>query len=61
MLIEWPEKGGAAIPRADLQLRLTYAGESRLAALSATTEVGEKWLANLVIDSSLAPYVSNLT
>ncbi len=61
MLIEWPEKGGAAVPHADLQLQLTYAGESRLAALSAITPVGEKWLANLVIDSSLAPYVSNLT
>jgi tRNA threonylcarbamoyladenosine biosynthesis protein TsaE len=61
MMIEWPEKGGSAVPRADLELRLTYAGESRRAALSAATEVGTNWLANLVIDSSLAPYVSNLT
>jgi tRNA threonylcarbamoyladenosine biosynthesis protein TsaE len=61
MLIEWPEKGGSAVPHADLKLRLTYAGESRLAALSAATPVGEKWLANLAIDSSLAPYLSNLT
>jgi tRNA threonylcarbamoyladenosine biosynthesis protein TsaE len=61
MLIEWPEKGGAAVPHADLELRLTYAGESRRAALGASTPVGEKWLANLAIDRSLAPYVSNLT
>jgi tRNA threonylcarbamoyladenosine biosynthesis protein TsaE len=61
MLIEWPEKGGSAVPHADLKLQLTYAGESRLAALSAATPVGEKWLANLAIDSSLAPYLSNLT
>jgi tRNA threonylcarbamoyladenosine biosynthesis protein TsaE len=61
MMIEWPEKGGAAVPRADLELKLTYACESRLAALSAATQVGENWLANLAIDSSLAPYVSNLT
>jgi tRNA threonylcarbamoyladenosine biosynthesis protein TsaE len=61
MMIEWPEKGGAAVPHADLELRLTYAGESRRASLGAASEVGGKWLANLATDTSLAPYVSNLT
>jgi tRNA threonylcarbamoyladenosine biosynthesis protein TsaE len=60
MMIEWPEKGGTAVPHADLELWLTYAGESRRAALGAATEVGAKWLVNLATDSSLAPYVYNL-
>jgi tRNA threonylcarbamoyladenosine biosynthesis protein TsaE len=61
MLIEWPEKGGAAVPRADLQLQLLYAGEARAARLNAGSEVGAAWLAKLAIDTSLSPYVSNLT
>jgi tRNA threonylcarbamoyladenosine biosynthesis protein TsaE len=61
MLIEWPEKGGTAVPHADLKLSLTYAGESRRAVLGATTRVGELWLKNLGTDTSLRPYVSNLT
>jgi tRNA threonylcarbamoyladenosine biosynthesis protein TsaE len=61
MMIEWPEKGGTAVPHPDLVLQLRYAGESRRAALGAVTLVGEKWLANLATDTSLAPYVSNLT
>jgi tRNA threonylcarbamoyladenosine biosynthesis protein TsaE len=61
MMIEWPEKGGTAVPHADLELRLTYSGESRRAALGAATEIGEKWLLNLGTDNSLTPYVSNLT
>jgi tRNA threonylcarbamoyladenosine biosynthesis protein TsaE len=61
IMIEWPEKGATAVPHADLEVRLTYAGESRRAALTAATPAGEKWLANLATDTSLAPYVSNLT
>lgn len=61
MLIEWPEKGSAAVPPADLILQLTYHGDARAAALGAGSEIGKAWLAKLAIDSSLAPYVSNLT
>jgi tRNA threonylcarbamoyladenosine biosynthesis protein TsaE len=61
MLIEWPEKGGVAVPPADLHLQLTYQGEARSAALAALSETGEQWLGKLAIDTSLAPYVSNLT
>ena len=61
MLIEWPEKGGSAVPPPDLQLLLNYAGEARFATLTAATPVGERWLAMLAIDSSLSVYVSNLT
>jgi tRNA threonylcarbamoyladenosine biosynthesis protein TsaE len=61
MLIEWPEKGGAAVPPADLDLQLRYAGEARVASLRAVSEVGDRWVAKLGVDNSLVPYVSNLT
>lgn len=61
MLIEWPEKCGVAVPPADLYLQLAYQGDARSSALSAVTATGRAWLAKLAIDTSLAPYVSNLT
>jgi len=61
MLIEWPEQGGSAVPPADLEVQLRYAGESRAASLRAGSEVGLAWLGKLVLDRSLVPYVSNLT
>ena len=61
MLIEWPEKGGIAVPPADLNLQLVYQGDARSAALSAGTFLGRAWLVKLATDTSLAAYVSNLT
>jgi tRNA threonylcarbamoyladenosine biosynthesis protein TsaE len=61
MLIEWPEKGGVAVPPADLSLQLVYKGDARSAALGAADAMGRAWLAKLAIDTSLTPYVSNLT
>jgi tRNA threonylcarbamoyladenosine biosynthesis protein TsaE len=61
MLIEWPEKGGIAVPPADLSLLLVYKGDARSATLGFGSETGKAWMAKLVIDTSLAPYVSNLT
>jgi tRNA threonylcarbamoyladenosine biosynthesis protein TsaE len=61
MLIEWPEKGGVAVPPADLYLQLAYKGDARAAALGGASSSGRAWLAKLVIDTSLAPYVSNIT
>jgi tRNA threonylcarbamoyladenosine biosynthesis protein TsaE len=61
MLIEWPEKGGAAVPAADLDLLLQYSGESRSGSLRAVSELGVGWLTKLSLDNSLTPYVSNLT
>jgi len=61
MLIEWPEKGGVAVPAPDLVLQLTYKGDARSAAAGAASPTGKAWLAKLSIDTSLAPYVSNLT
>jgi tRNA threonylcarbamoyladenosine biosynthesis protein TsaE len=61
LLIEWPERGFGALPRPDLELKLDYAGEGRLARLRAPTAVGRACLDMLVMDSSLSAYVSNLT
>jgi hypothetical protein len=49
------------VPRADLALQLTYAGEARAALLAGGSETGARWLSMLAIDTSLRPYVSNLT
>jgi tRNA threonylcarbamoyladenosine biosynthesis protein TsaE len=54
IMVEWPEKGGVALPPADLDLTLRYAGEARQAALSAKTLLGTEWLDNLGRDSGLA-------
>ncbi len=61
LLVEWPEKGGAALPPADLDLTLRYAGDARQACLTALTSLGSRWLVNLGQDNSLSSYVSNLT
>jgi tRNA threonylcarbamoyladenosine biosynthesis protein TsaE len=61
LLIEWPEKGGLAVPAADLELQLEYAGEGRLAALTTHRATGVAWINNLGRDNRLVPYVSNLT
>lgn len=60
-LIEWPEKGGAAVPQPDLDLRLDYQGDGRGARLAGLTALGAAWLENLGHDASLTPYVSNIT
>jgi len=61
LMVEWPERGGAALPSADLRVALRYAGDARLAGVSAETLLGTEWLENLGRDNSLRSYVSNLT
>jgi tRNA threonylcarbamoyladenosine biosynthesis protein TsaE len=61
LLIEWPEKGGGALPQPDLVLTLEFAATGRAARLEASTPHGMKWLDNLRSDTSLIRYVSNLT
>ena len=46
-LVEWPERGGGALPAADLQIDLAVAGAGRLAELSGLTRSGRDWLARL--------------
>jgi tRNA threonylcarbamoyladenosine biosynthesis protein TsaE len=47
VLVEWPERGAGALPAADLELRLDYAGQGRHALLRAFTARGERLLARL--------------
>jgi len=61
LLIEWPEKGGRAVPAADLELTLQYAQGGRRGGLKAHTAFGIEWLNDLRLDSRLASYVFNLT
>jgi tRNA threonylcarbamoyladenosine biosynthesis protein TsaE len=61
LLVEWPERGAGALPPADLDLVLRYAGDGRQACLNAATSLGAQWMENLGHDTSLARYVSNLT
>jgi tRNA threonylcarbamoyladenosine biosynthesis protein TsaE len=61
LLVEWPAKGGSALPPSDLDVTLTYQDDSRRALLTARAECGLVWIEKLVHDTSLVPYVSNLT
>jgi tRNA threonylcarbamoyladenosine biosynthesis protein TsaE len=61
LLVEWPEKGGGALPAADLELTFSYAGEARHGRLEPKTELGKEWSTNLGHDTSLRSYVPNLT
>ena len=60
LLIEWPDRGGCAVPRADVLVQLRYQGEARAATLKASSPLGAGWLSNLASDNSFGPYVSNL-
>lgn len=52
VLIEWPERGIGLLPTADLQLRLDFAGEGRVADLRGRTSCGAAMLEALP-DTSL--------
>lgn len=59
LLIEWPERGGVAVPAADLQIHLEHADDARRARVSAASR-GSEWLVSkLAHDASLTPYLSN--
>jgi len=47
VLVEWPERGAGALPVADMELHLDYAGHGRQASLRAFTARGEQVLARL--------------
>ena len=53
-LVEWPERAGAALPRADLRVQLGIEGEGRVAVLMAETGPGEQWLARLATNSGFS-------
>ncbi|WP_257387635.1 tRNA (adenosine(37)-N6)-threonylcarbamoyltransferase complex ATPase subunit type 1 TsaE [Tahibacter caeni] len=45
ILVEWPERGGAALPRPDLVLEFAYAPVGRRLALRPQSPRGRSWLA----------------
>ena len=47
-LVEWPERGAAALPVADLRIALAQDGAGRMADLHGGSVAGETWLADLV-------------
>jgi tRNA threonylcarbamoyladenosine biosynthesis protein TsaE len=44
MLVEWPERAGAALPAADLVIALVHAGAARDVEFAATSPQGQRWL-----------------
>lgn len=44
VLVEWPERGAGALPAADIELCLDYAGDGRQAQLRAFTPRGDRLL-----------------
>ncbi len=47
-LIEWPERGGALLPSADMRIALSLEGEGRNLELIALTEIGRLWCKAIV-------------
>lgn len=47
VLVEWPERGTGALPAADLEWQLAYAGEGRHATVRALTHRGQRLLSRL--------------
>jgi tRNA threonylcarbamoyladenosine biosynthesis protein TsaE len=44
MLVEWPERGGTALPQPDLLLHFEYADPGRFLQALARSKTGENWL-----------------
>jgi tRNA threonylcarbamoyladenosine biosynthesis protein TsaE len=47
LLIEWPERASHSLPRADLLVGLSTAGEGRSAGIEAPGTVGAAWLSRI--------------
>lgn len=47
VLVEWPERGSGALPAADMEWQMAYAGDGRQAAARALTDRGQQLLARL--------------
>lgn len=53
-LVEWPERGGRALPLADVRIALAVSGEGREASLDACSPIGQAWLERLAEKGGLA-------
>ncbi len=50
LLVEWPERAAALLPRPDLHINLHIAGHGRVAELHAGSAVGGVWLRTAIAD-----------
>jgi tRNA threonylcarbamoyladenosine biosynthesis protein TsaE len=46
-LVEWPEKGNGLLPLADVDIKICYDGEQRIAEFSANTNYGQSLVSQL--------------
>jgi tRNA threonylcarbamoyladenosine biosynthesis protein TsaE len=53
-LVEWPERGGASLPAADLRVALAIEGDGRRCELQPMTSAGRDWLARAGAQQELA-------
>lgn len=51
-LVEWPERGAAALPPPDLHIALSIEGQGRHLVATAHTPVGAEWLSKLARQTS---------
>lgn len=54
VLVEWPERGGGALPKADLDITLEHEGQGRSACLSAGSARGGSWIDDIKVGASQA-------
>jgi len=52
-LVEWPERGAAALPAADLHVALAVEGAGRSARLAGVSAAGDAWLTRLTAEGQL--------
>jgi tRNA threonylcarbamoyladenosine biosynthesis protein TsaE len=55
-LVEWPERGLAALPAADLRVELAVEGNGRRGRLVAASPAGEGWLAAAGLEGRLRTF-----
>jgi len=55
-LVEWPERGGKALPQADLRVDLEVMGDGRRAVLDGSSATGRGWLERLQSNANLAHF-----
>lgn len=58
-LVEWPERGGAGLPKVDLRIELDISGSGRAAVLTAATESGQEWLGCLAHNPGLQSFLAS--
>ena len=55
-LVEWPERGGAGLPAADLRFELAIEGDGRSVAAVPVGVAGQEWLARLADNPELRAF-----